>query len=221
MSKIGVNIKKLRKVKGLSQQGFADLFNLTRGNISSYEELRAEPKISVILEIAKYFSIPVSELLEKPLSVNEILNFEDHFVIEPSFFGAKNLSSIPYLSRELLLNEGGINFDSFESMPQIYFPIFAKHQILAIENTSVIPRSTNFPFEENAILFFERVDVETLHTLHAHIGFYADKEDFFFGEYEVEGQEIELKLSNWKKVSFSLDSISFFWKIYGKFEKVI
>ena len=38
MSKIGYNIKKLRNVKNLSQQAFADLFNLTRGNISSYEE---------------------------------------------------------------------------------------------------------------------------------------------------------------------------------------
>lgn len=40
MSKVGRNIKKIRSVKGLSQQAFAYLFSLTRGNISSYEELR-------------------------------------------------------------------------------------------------------------------------------------------------------------------------------------
>ena len=82
MTQIGTNIKKLRSVKGLSQQAFGELFNLTRGNISSYEEFRAEPKISVILQIAKYFSIPVAHLLEKKLTVNEILNF-GIFVIAP------------------------------------------------------------------------------------------------------------------------------------------
>ncbi|MGN0002861.1 MAG: helix-turn-helix domain-containing protein, partial [Sphingobacterium composti] len=94
MSQIGNNIKKLRKVKGLSQQAFAELFNLTRGNISSYEEFRAEPRIEVILQIAKYFSIPIAELLEKQLTVNEILNFEDHF--EKSIqLDSKTLTEIP------------------------------------------------------------------------------------------------------------------------------
>ena len=52
MSKVGKNIKKIRNVKALSQQAFADLFQLTRGNISSYEEFRAEPNIEIIVIIA-------------------------------------------------------------------------------------------------------------------------------------------------------------------------
>ena len=79
MSNVGNNIKKLRKVKGMSQQAFGDIFNLTRGNISSYEEMRAEPKIEIVLKIANYFGIPVQHLIEKNLSVNEILNFNDYF----------------------------------------------------------------------------------------------------------------------------------------------
>lgn len=221
MSQIGINIKKLRKVKGLSQQAFSDLFSLTRGNISSYEEGRAEPRIEVVLRIAKYFSIPVAELLERQLTVNEILNFGDHFVSESAVPNTKDLTSIPYLNRETLLKDGSASFSDWHALPQIYFPIFAKHPILAIEYTSDIPRPIVFPFEENAILFFEQVDVEILHTLDGNYGFFADKEDYFFGQYSLHGEIIELKLSNWKKVAFSMDKIACFYKLYGKFEKVI
>ena len=67
MTQIGKNIKKIRSVNGLSQQSFADLFSLTRGNISSYEESRAEPKIEVMIKIANYFGIPLSDLIEQDL----------------------------------------------------------------------------------------------------------------------------------------------------------
>ena len=221
MSQIGNNIKKLRKVKGLSQQAFADVFNLTRGNISSYEELRAEPRIEVILQIAKYFSIPVSELLERQLTVNEILNFEDHFVADGDTTPSKRLLAVPFLGRESLLHASGFDFIDYNLLPQVHFPIFAKHRILAVENTMAIPRPSLFPFEENAILFFEQVDIEILHTLDAHYGFYADKENYFFGQYSLDGEQIELKLSNWKKVTFAMDKISSFWRLYGKFETVL
>lgn len=76
MSHIGKNIKKIRSVKKFSQQAFADLFDLSRANIGSYEEGRAEPKISVIMKIANEFGIEVGDLLNKELKVNEISNFK-------------------------------------------------------------------------------------------------------------------------------------------------
>jgi transcriptional regulator with XRE-family HTH domain len=57
MSLFGANIKKIRQVKGLSQKTFADLLDLNRGVISSYEEGRAEPKIETILKVANHFSL--------------------------------------------------------------------------------------------------------------------------------------------------------------------
>ena len=45
MSFFGKNIKKIRSVKSLSQQAFADLFDLKRGTLGAYEEGRSEPKI--------------------------------------------------------------------------------------------------------------------------------------------------------------------------------
>ncbi|MBV8327145.1 helix-turn-helix transcriptional regulator [Chryseobacterium sp.] len=74
MSFFGINIKKIRHVKGLSQKAFADLFDLNRGVISSYEEGRAEPKIETILKVADHFGIELDELLTKELQNNQLNN---------------------------------------------------------------------------------------------------------------------------------------------------
>lgn len=76
MSKIGNNIKKIRSVKNLNQSDFADLFNLKRASIGAYEEGRAEPKISTLIDIANYFGISTDDLLKKELSVNELYRFD-------------------------------------------------------------------------------------------------------------------------------------------------
>lgn len=77
MTYFGTNIKKIRQIKGLSQQAFADLLDLTRGIISSYEEGRAEPKIETLLHIAHFFNLSTDELISKPLTVNQLANFSD------------------------------------------------------------------------------------------------------------------------------------------------
>lgn len=218
MSQIGNNIKKLRKVKGLSQQAFADLFNLTRGNISSYEELRAEPKVEVILHIAKYFSIPVAELLEKQLTVNEILNFEDHFDRHSVTIDSKNITGIPFLQKEYMQRD---NFSlDIDTLPQIFMPIYNKHQLLAVENNSIIPNPIEFPFEENMLLFFEQVDTDILHTLDEQHGFYAKKDTIFFGQFHVTKKVIKLVLNDWVESLFTVEDKIYFWKLYAKFEKV-
>ncbi len=219
MSQIGNNIKKLRNVKGLSQQAFADLFGLTRGNISSYEELRAEPKIEIMLQIAKYFSIPIAELLQKQLTVNEILNFEDYFPIESVSEDVGSLSKIPFLDREYFRQ-----YDSMEQLiekrPLIHLPLDSKNKFLAVENSSFIPHPAGFAFEEHMILFFEQVTVDILHTLGDHFG-YFDGDTPFFGRYELAGKEIALVLNDWKKEVYSAETESHFWKLFGKFERVM
>ncbi|MFD1771896.1 helix-turn-helix domain-containing protein [Sphingobacterium suaedae] len=219
MSQIGNNIKKLRKVKGLSQQAFADLFGLTRGNISSYEELRAEPKIEVMLQIAKYFSIPVAELLEKQLTVNEILNFEDHFIVEGEGMGTHRLTKIPFLDRDFF-RQGAISEGRHDQLPTLLLPLESNSLLIAVENCSYLPHPSPFPFEENTILFFEQVKVDILHTLHDHIGFF-EGESPFFGRYDVQGQNINLVLNDWKKEVFAPEEAYHFWKLFGKFERVL
>lgn len=75
MTYFGTNLKKIRQIKGLSQQAFAELIELNRGVISSYEEGRAEPKIETLLRIATYFGISTDDIISKPLTVNQLANF--------------------------------------------------------------------------------------------------------------------------------------------------
>ena len=218
MTQIGSNIKKLRTVKGLSQQAFADLFKLTRGNISSYEEFRAEPKISVILNMAKYFGIPVSSLLEKKLTVNEILNFEDYFKNGTEQIEIKDLIQIPFLSKTYLQENPQIK--DINELPHFYLPNLYNSQLLAIENNSLIPNPKNFRFEESSILFFDKIKLETLHTLSDNIGYYMDENEMFFGRYTVEGKDIRLVLNDWKEKLFDIDDIDNFWKLHSKYERI-
>ena len=74
MSLIGQNIRKIRSVKSLSQQGFADLFKINRASVGAYEEGRAEPKTDTSILIARHFKLTLDQLITKDLSVNNILN---------------------------------------------------------------------------------------------------------------------------------------------------
>lgn len=76
MSTIGKNIKKIRAVKKISQAAFAEMFNLSRGTVGSYEEERAEPKIETIIQIAQKFGLSIDVLLTKELTVNELFKFD-------------------------------------------------------------------------------------------------------------------------------------------------
>ena len=76
MSTIGKNIKKIRTIKKISQQEFAELFGLSRANIGSYEEGRAEPKVDAIIKMARHFGLSVDVLLTKELTINELYKFD-------------------------------------------------------------------------------------------------------------------------------------------------
>ena len=68
MSFISSNIKFLRKQKNLTQEELSKKIGVNRSMIGSYEEGRAEPKLSSIQLIAHYFKIGVDDFINKNLS---------------------------------------------------------------------------------------------------------------------------------------------------------
>ncbi|MFK7786197.1 MAG: helix-turn-helix domain-containing protein [Crocinitomicaceae bacterium] len=98
MQAINKNIKKLRSLKGLSQSDFAKLFDLSRANIGSYEEGRAQPKIDAATRIANYFSISLDDFVNKELSVNDLSGFNElkDNEITPTLVKSTSLVSIPF-----------------------------------------------------------------------------------------------------------------------------
>ncbi len=67
MESIGENIKYLRKSKGLTQGELAQKIGVNRAMIGSYEENRAIPKLSVLQNLAHYFSISLDDMINKKL----------------------------------------------------------------------------------------------------------------------------------------------------------
>lgn len=98
MQAINKNIKKLRSIKGLSQSEFAKLFDLSRANIGSYEEGRAQPKIDAVTRIANYFSISLDDFVNKELSVNDLSGFSElkDNEVAPTLSKSTSVISIPF-----------------------------------------------------------------------------------------------------------------------------
>lgn len=68
------NIKSLRRKKGFSQEELAQKIGLNRGNIASYENGTAEPKICNLLKLSRVFEVSIIDLTMKDLQdeVNQI-----------------------------------------------------------------------------------------------------------------------------------------------------
>lgn len=68
MSLSNKNLKYLRKLRGWTQEEFANKIRIKRSLLGAYEEERAEPRIDVLEVVADMFRLSLDELLRKDLS---------------------------------------------------------------------------------------------------------------------------------------------------------
>lgn len=68
MSIAGKNLRYLRKLRGLTQEEFANKINIKRSLLGAYEEERAEPRIDVLEIVGDMFKLSMDELLLKDLA---------------------------------------------------------------------------------------------------------------------------------------------------------
>ena len=92
------NIRYLRKRQELSQEELATQVGLNRGNIASYENGTAEPKICNLLKIAHLFGISIADLTQK-----ELIREEEY----------DNASSAYQAQSQPLVQEAAVIFDDF------------------------------------------------------------------------------------------------------------
>lgn len=69
MSQAGKNLKYLRKLRGWTQEEFANKLKIKRSLLGAYEEERAEPRIEVLEIISGIFRISLDDLLLKEISI--------------------------------------------------------------------------------------------------------------------------------------------------------
>jgi transcriptional regulator with XRE-family HTH domain len=222
MTQIGKNIKKIRNVKQLSQQAFAELFNLTRGNISSYEDLRAEPGVEVILKIANYFCIPLADLIEKDLSVNRLLHYNTGLVVEAERLKtACRLVQIPYVPVSCIDDYvQHRSEDAFmQKLPVLTVPGGLKSKSVAIETEDARNLPSGFEFHNGDILIFEPVTRENIHRITDRLGMMADSESLKFGIYKTAGKETVLYLNDWIHYPFDIYSMDTYWLLQASYKQ--
>ncbi|MDN3695636.1 helix-turn-helix transcriptional regulator [Chryseobacterium tructae] len=146
MSFFGTNIKKIRQVKGLSQKAFADLFDLNRGVISSYEEGRAEPKIETILKVANHFNLDLDKLLTEILQVNQLASVSD--IDQLMLFPELAISE-----RKETANQKGNNSDNSSILQKILASVDLVYEFTP-------EKQLLSPYQHGDILFLNKADLK-------------------------------------------------------------
>lgn len=65
------NLKYLRKLRGWTQEEFANKLGIKRSLLGAYEEERAEPRIDVLEVVCDLFKLTLDDILRKDLSENK------------------------------------------------------------------------------------------------------------------------------------------------------
>ncbi|MGV3767015.1 MAG: helix-turn-helix domain-containing protein [Chitinophagaceae bacterium] len=222
MTKIGANIKKIRTTKGLSQQAFADLFGLTRGNISSYEENRAEPRIETAARIANYFCIPLEQFINEHLTINEILKFNGDKLIgtateriqfrEAPFINDSIYTKCSY--QELAFNE-------WAAFPKLILPETTRNNLLALTFNNNIPHHESLPaYQMHDVLVFEEATQQNIHLCQHKTGLYTSDKEIMLGRFEIISPEINLVLNDFKKQRFAFTHPKMFWKLFAVYQHI-
>jgi transcriptional regulator with XRE-family HTH domain len=68
MSYAGKNLRHLRKLRGWTQEEFANKLKIKRSLVGAYEEERAEPRLEVLEQICSIFKMSLDELLLKDIT---------------------------------------------------------------------------------------------------------------------------------------------------------
>lgn len=93
---IGQNLKKIRKLKGITQQKLANDFNVAIGTISMWESDKRDPDSNTIAKLAKYFGVSVDYLLGIDNFINEFSE-ENLNLLEAKASKFLNKTRIPVL----------------------------------------------------------------------------------------------------------------------------
>jgi len=71
MSHANKNLKYLRKLRGWTQEEFAQKLRIKRSLLGAYEEERAEPRIEILEAVADMFKLTLDDLLRRDVSDNK------------------------------------------------------------------------------------------------------------------------------------------------------
>ena len=75
---LGKRLVEIRKEKNMSQEEFAELFNVTRQTVSNWENLKSYPDIETLIKISNTFNISLDVLLKEDKRLIKDINNKIH-----------------------------------------------------------------------------------------------------------------------------------------------
>lgn len=146
MSIFSDNIRFLRSKKGLSQQQFAEILQISRDRYSKYENGRSEAPYELLIQISKYYNVNVEVLLTVKVSkysIDEIMELPDNRIVLPikvDSDGKDQIEIIPQKTSMGYLN-GYSDPEYIESLDTISLPFLkgGKFRAFPAEGDSMPP----------------------------------------------------------------------------------
>ncbi|WP_106791943.1 helix-turn-helix domain-containing protein [Aquimarina sp. Aq78] len=226
MSFFGKNIKKIRGVKGLSQQAFAELFDLKRGTLGAYEEGRSEPKIETIIKIANHFSIAIDDLLTNELTVNQLLKFKGDLTTYAEDVKREKFAIVPCITESTandyitLYNTEGF----IKELPTMQLPVNPTKEFRGYTVSSLEMTSHDKGFYPKDVVIGEKVPPTVIKKLNnGTLVFVVVENKLIFRRlYVIKGNAVlRADHKNIEDSSFPLSEIKELWRVrYAFFRRI-
>jgi transcriptional regulator with XRE-family HTH domain len=144
------NLKFLRKKSGFTQAQLAEKLNIKRSLIGAYEEGRAEPKLTTLVNIARLFDISLDNLVTIELSKIELEETKSNeggtgklrvLAITVDKDDQENIELVPHKASAGYLN-GYSDPEFIEELPKFKLPMLnttGTHRAFEIKGDSMLP----------------------------------------------------------------------------------
>lgn len=144
------NLKFLRKKSGFTQAQLAEKLNIKRSLIGAYEEGRAEPKLSTLVNMARLFDVSLDQLVTLELSKTDLeKNIEPEtgpgklrvLAITVDKHDRENIELVPHKASAGYLN-GYSDPEFIEELPKFRLPMLntsGTHRAFEIKGDSMLP----------------------------------------------------------------------------------
>ncbi|MEM7550516.1 MAG: LexA family transcriptional regulator [Bacteroidota bacterium] len=148
MANVNENIRYLRKNKGWTQEQFANEIGIKRSLVGAYEEGRADPRLSNLVEMSKVFDVQVDDLITKDLTTlnrEELKAYQAKttkvLAITVDSSERENIEIVPQKASAGYLN-GYSDPQYIESLPRFHLPTLSPnttYRAFEISGDSMLP----------------------------------------------------------------------------------
>jgi transcriptional regulator with XRE-family HTH domain len=149
MSKISFNIRYLRELKKLSQEGLAEDLKITRARLGAYEEARNEPPLEILIRLSDYFYVSIDALVKADLrktDLNSLMKVGNNRMLFPVMLDKEKNDSIEVVTAKVSAGylNGYSDPEYMEKLPFMSLPfvVTGKHRSFPVKGDSMPPLAT-------------------------------------------------------------------------------